>query len=77
MTRRRFKLNAGRWAYVRRLALERDHYTCRECGRGGRSDEPSNPDWLLERIPNLNGQVVASHMMNAILFYTLRTVCAC
>ena len=37
------------------------------------SDEPSNPDWLLERIPNLNGQVVASHMMTAILFYTLRT----
>ena len=37
------------------------------------SDEPSNPDWLLERISNLNGQVVASHMMNAILFYTLRT----
>ena len=24
------------------------------------SDEPSNPDWLLERISNLNGQVVAS-----------------
>ena len=30
-------------------------------------------DWLLERISYLNGQVVASHMMNAILFYTLRT----
>ena len=38
MTRRRFKLNAGRWAYVRRLALERDHYTCRECGRGGQME---------------------------------------
>ena len=32
---RRFKLNSARWAHVRRVALERDNYTCRECGRGG------------------------------------------
>ena len=38
MTQRRFKLNSGRWASVRRLALERDSYTCRKCGRGGRME---------------------------------------
>ena len=34
--KRRFKLSASRWARVRRSALERDHYQCRKCGRGGR-----------------------------------------
>ena len=35
---RRFKLSARRWEHVRRQALERDGYTCRECGRGGRME---------------------------------------
>ena len=36
--RRRFNLNRGQWAGVRRTALERDDYRCRTCGRGGRME---------------------------------------
>ena len=36
--RRRFNLNRGQWARVRRTALERDDYRCQTCGRGGRME---------------------------------------
>ena len=36
--KRRFKLDSGKWARVRRSALERDNYQCRQCGRGGRME---------------------------------------
>ena len=65
MTRRRFKLNAGRWAYVRRLALERDHYTCRECGRGGRMEvdhiQPKHKGGPLYALENLQSLCYGCH----------------
>ena len=37
------RLNARRWARVRRQAFERDGYRCRACGRAGRLEAHHEP----------------------------------
>ena len=36
--RRRFKLNSGQWARLRRVVLVRDSWKCVKCGRSGRME---------------------------------------
>ena len=36
--RRRFKLNSGQWARLRRVVLVRDSWRCAKCGRSGRME---------------------------------------
>ena len=43
MSRNHVKLNARRWAHVRRQALERDGWRCRQCGKPGRLEAHHEP----------------------------------
>ncbi len=43
MSRNHAKLNARRWAAVRRQAFERDGWRCSKCGRAGRLEPHHEP----------------------------------
>ena len=43
MSRNHVKLNARRWAHVRRQVFKRDGYRCRQCGKPGRLEAHHEP----------------------------------